>query len=63
MAIDDCLAIAALIGEPMSVGPMTRSVRQGCGRTMLCPQAFPSILALRGVEGLLRRAPLRFARP
>ena len=63
MAFDDRLPVAARIGEPVHVGPMTRSVRPGCGRKMLRPQAFPSILALRGVKGSLRGTPLHFARP
>jgi hypothetical protein len=63
MAFDERLAVTTRIGELVLVGAMSRSVRQGCGRKTLRPQPFSSILALRGVKGSLRRAPLHFARP
>jgi hypothetical protein len=51
------------VGERVLVGPMTESVRQGCGRKILRPQQFSNVLACREVKGSLRRAPLHFARP
>lgn len=62
MAFDDRLAVAARIGDPAFVGPIIRSVRQGCGRKMLRPQPFRTIFALP-VKGSLRGTPLHFARP
>ena len=44
MALANFLQVAARIGEPVPLELTTRIAQQGCGRKMLRPQRFPSVV-------------------